>query len=438
MPEPKQQLFRTKALERANSPDNLDQIIEIVTPRDWLPLAVLGVLLLFGLIWSVKGEIPTTVTGRGILTHPRGVVDVQTLGAGKIASLALKSGAVVRAGETIGHLDQFDLRKRLDEDEAQLAKLRQQDTQKATIQTERTRLQQEETRLSNSFIESQTANLNRVLSDALAMEPILKKHVTAMHALRDRGLVAALAPELIAAEQADVDNTAKMTDAKAKLRELDLQRAQSQASETGLVNDTLDAETARRNQMQELTSRIAVNRVALDQNSDIIATRTGRVLEVLTVQGQIVSTGARIATIQADGTDDELQSVSYFAVGDGKRIHVNDRVQVTPDTAERQRFGGITGRVISVSTFPVTADGARPILGSSEVVQSLLAGGPRVEVIAVLDRDPNTFSRFHWSSSGGPALAITPGLTGSMRVTVESRAPITYVLPFLKDITGAY
>ena len=55
MAEAKKPLFRTKALERANSPDNLDQIIEIVSPRDWLPLTVLGVLLIFALIWGIKG-----------------------------------------------------------------------------------------------------------------------------------------------------------------------------------------------------------------------------------------------------------------------------------------------------------------------------------------------------------------------------------------------
>ena len=438
MAEPKKQLFRTKALEKANSPDNLDQMIEIVSPKDWLPLAVLGVLLIFALIWGIKGQIPTTVSGRGILTHPRGVADVQTLGAGKIESLSIKSGAVVHAGDVVGKLDQFDLRRRVAEDQTLLGELQRQDKAKTTVQAERTRLQQEQTKLSSSFIESQTASLKRVLSDAQAMAPILRKNVDAQHALRDKGLIAPLSKDLIDAEQAEVDNTAKITDATAKLKELELQTAQSQASETGLSNDTLESETARKNQIQELTSRIAVNQVALDRNSDILATRSGRVLEVLAIEGQIVPVGARIATIQADGGEDELQSVSYFAVGDGKKIHVNDRVQVTPDTAERQRFGGITGRVVSVSALPVTAEGARAILGSSEIVQSLLAGEPRVEVIAALDRDPNTFSHFRWSSSGGPAMPITPGLTSSMRVTVESRAPITYVLPFLKEITGVY
>jgi len=437
MPEAKKPLFRTKALERANSPDNLDQIIDIVSPKDWLPLTVLGVLLIFALIWGVRGQIPTTVTGRGILTVPRGVSDVQSLGSGKIESLMVKSGDTVKAGAVVAKLDQFDLRRRVSEDQALLAELQRQDKAKSTVQAERTRLQKEQTKLSSSFVQSQTASLKRTLDDAKAMEPILKKNVAAMHALRDKGLIAPLSIELINAEQADVDNTAKISDATAKLKELELLSAQSQASETGLSNDTLESETTRKNQIQELTSRIALNQLALERNSDILATRSGRVLEVLVKDGEIIPTGARIATIQADSTDD-LQSVSYFSVGDGKKIHPGDKVQVTPDTAERQRFGGITGVVTAVSSLPVTAEGSRALLGSNEVVQALLQGGARIEVVIALDRDPSTPSHFKWSSSRGPDTPITPGLTNSTRVTVESRRPISYVLPFLKEITGVY
>ena len=132
------------------------------------------------------------------------------------------------------------------------------------------------------------------------------------------------------------------------------------------------------------------------------------------------ATGARIATIQADGPE-ELQSVSYFAVGDGKKIHPGDRVQVTPDMAERQRFGGITGVVTAVSALPVTAEGSRALLGSNEVVQALLEGGAKIEVVIALDRDASTPTRYKWSSSRGPDTPITSGLTNSTRVTVESR-----------------
>jgi hypothetical protein len=62
-----QKLFRRKALEKLASPEQLDQLMAITTPRSWLALFGLGGLLLAAVLWSVFGTIPTTVTGDGIL-----------------------------------------------------------------------------------------------------------------------------------------------------------------------------------------------------------------------------------------------------------------------------------------------------------------------------------------------------------------------------------
>ena len=89
-----------------------------------------------------------------------------------------------------------------------------------------------------------------------------------------------------------------------------------------------------------------------------------------------------------------------------------------------------------MSALPVTAEGVRATVGSAELARALLADQSRVEIIAVLDTDPSNASGYHWSSSSGPPVPITAGLTGDMRVVVEERAPITYVLPFLRELTG--
>ena len=48
-------IFRKEALERLSSPEQLDQLMKIVTPRSWLPLVTLGGLLGMGLLWSFFG-----------------------------------------------------------------------------------------------------------------------------------------------------------------------------------------------------------------------------------------------------------------------------------------------------------------------------------------------------------------------------------------------
>jgi hypothetical protein len=62
-------IFRKESLERLSSPEQLDQLIQIVTPRSWIPLASLAVLVGVASLWSVLGRIPITANGKGILVR---------------------------------------------------------------------------------------------------------------------------------------------------------------------------------------------------------------------------------------------------------------------------------------------------------------------------------------------------------------------------------
>ena len=65
----KSSLFRPEALERLSSPEQLDQLMQIVTLRSWLPLATLGGLLLCAVAWGVFGRIPVTTSGQGVIVQ---------------------------------------------------------------------------------------------------------------------------------------------------------------------------------------------------------------------------------------------------------------------------------------------------------------------------------------------------------------------------------
>lgn len=60
-------IFRQESLERLSSPEQLDQLMQIVTPKSWLPLATLGSLIVIAVLWSVVGRIPITATASGVL-----------------------------------------------------------------------------------------------------------------------------------------------------------------------------------------------------------------------------------------------------------------------------------------------------------------------------------------------------------------------------------
>ncbi|MBW4660009.1 MAG: hypothetical protein KME15_15145 [Drouetiella hepatica Uher 2000/2452] len=64
-------LFRKEALEQVSSPEQLDQLMQVVNLRDWLPLASIGFLVTLALLWSVIGRIPIFVESKGLLIKNR-------------------------------------------------------------------------------------------------------------------------------------------------------------------------------------------------------------------------------------------------------------------------------------------------------------------------------------------------------------------------------
>jgi HlyD family secretion protein len=150
-----------------------------------------------------------------------------------------------------------------------------------------------------------------------------------------------------------------------------------------------------------------------------------------------VQSGQRLGSLAVAEGESALVAMTYFPVEAGKKIAPGMTVQIAPDPVERQRFGSILGTVTAVSSFLVTKEGIASRIGNTEVVNALVAQGrPAIEVMASLEPDGTTFSGYKWSSSQGPALRMTPGTTTTGRVVVEQRAPLTYLLPFWRDISG--
>jgi hypothetical protein len=84
-------IFRQEALERLSSPEQLDQLMQLVSPKSWLSLVTLGSLLGLALLWSVVARIPVTTTGRGILVYSENsthdLIGVATFSAGELSQI---------------------------------------------------------------------------------------------------------------------------------------------------------------------------------------------------------------------------------------------------------------------------------------------------------------------------------------------------------------
>lgn len=100
----KRTIFRRAAIERLASPEQLDQLVRITTPKGWLALVALSVLLVAVLVWAFVGTISEKVYGHGILLRAGGVVDVEARVSGVLSGIYVDIGQEVQKGQIVARI----------------------------------------------------------------------------------------------------------------------------------------------------------------------------------------------------------------------------------------------------------------------------------------------------------------------------------------------
>ncbi|MBF2063080.1 MAG: NHLP bacteriocin system secretion protein [Calothrix sp. C42_A2020_038] len=472
----KNNLFRQKALDKVASPEQLDQLIKVTSPKRWFSLFALGALVIGAGTWSVLGEIPVVITGRGVLVYPSKVVTVQASNPGRILDLKLQVGDTVKRGQVVATLDQSELRKQLQLSHQKLTQLRIQDQTANTVQIQRyaveeTAIAQQRQTLQQSLqtvqsltpvlrekglevLKRERANLRERLAIMRGLQPTLKQRWGERQKLFQQGAV----PKdmALSAQQEYLNAKAQINEAESQLNQIDVKEADAQRQYLQNLNQVNEIQTQlkalnsrqaaqkeqdfitatnRKKEIQETERLIAQLELQLQKSSQIISDYTGTVLEVTAKPGQQLEPGVGIGTISAQESSAKLVNIVFLPVSENKKIKTGTPLQITPSTVKREEFGGIEAKVTKVSEFPVTQQGVASIIGNPDILPGVLDRGPQIAVYT----EPllaSTPSGYKWSSSSGPQSKITPGTTTTVRITVEKKKPIEFVLPILKSWTG--
>ena len=475
-------IFRKKSLERLSSPDRLDQLMRVVAPQNWLPLATLGSLILAGTAWSIFGRIPVTVEGRGVVIYPSKVVPLQSKSSGQIVELNLQVGDRVKKGDIIATVDQSNLDKQLRLAQSKLSQLQGQDSDANSLQS--TRSKQEKTAIAEqrltlqqrlkilndltpllrdkglTSIRSERVTLETRLQKLQELAPTYEQRLATRQMLFEEGAISD--DNLLQARQEYVENTTTINDAESQLSQLDVQEAEALQKYLSNLNETKDIQaqiqeldskqatfnqeefsnsTTRIKEIQDTKREIDKLKQQIGSDGKIVSQHTGRILEIAVNPGEVVDAGMRIANIDVENASDRLVGITYFPIEDGKKIQSEMKIQITPNIVKRERFGGIVGDVTKVSSFPITKQAAAKVVGNPGIIAGLTSSSEEeglIQVSANLQSDDATFSSYKWSSSSGPDVKISPGTTTTVRVKLGERKPISYVIPILRSVSGIY
>ncbi|WP_445900279.1 NHLP bacteriocin system secretion protein [Desulfitobacterium sp. THU1] len=111
----RQGLFRDVSLTRLSSPEQLDQRIQVTSPKAWLALLAIGLILISGVAWGLLGSIPTKIQGQGILLNNGGVFSLQHHVSGRISDIRVKVGQEIRQGDVVARIEQPELISQINE-----------------------------------------------------------------------------------------------------------------------------------------------------------------------------------------------------------------------------------------------------------------------------------------------------------------------------------
>jgi HlyD family secretion protein len=411
-------LFRKEALEKLQSPEQLDQLLRVVSPNRWPALLMVWALMAAVILWGIFGQVATKVDGSGIFIYPGGVPEVVADGTGRVQRIDIKPGDTIRSGDTVAHLVNPELEKRLLEAKAEVAEIRaERDAKVKLIETET------EDKLRS--LEAQRHNLNKKKALIQDRHKWLTDRVDAYEKLSRDGAVARqqvydvrwqldqTVIELDKTQQHFTDLTAEV----AKARE---------SKQARILQEQFKLESAERKKaiLQEQTR----------QASEIVSTIRGRVISILTDKGKVVHQGDPIAAVQP--VSSSLSFQLYVSALKGKKVDPGMKAQITPSTVKRDEYGYMLGNVIEVSQYPVSSQAMMSVLNDDELVKSLTSTGPVISVRIEPVPDPSTASGFKWSSQKGATVTVNSGTLGSADVVVREQPPITLVVPALKKLFG--
>lgn len=416
-----QSVFRKVSLDRLASPEQLDQLMQVTTPRGWVALLALSILLLTAIVWGCVGRIPETVMGQGILVKSGGVLQVVPSAGGRVTDIAVSVGDLVSAGQIVARVAQPELTDQLNKALAKLADLREE--RQSSLAFGRRDLA-----LQTTALEQQRAAAEQSVAAAEESRRWLGQKIIEQERLAKQGLITK--QTLLATREQYNAAVQRASSGRSEL-------AQIRVRTLALVNEHDGEKEDARLRLEDAEHEVARLERELAERSEVRTPYTGRVLELMTEQGDIVTGGEPILTLDLTGRSvKKLMAVLYVPSIEGKRIRAGMPVRIAPSTVKQEEYGMMLGRVTYVSDFPATSQGMALVLKNDQLVSVLSGNGAPYEVHADLMVAPETASKYKWSSSDGPPLTIQSGTLATASIEVRAERPIGMVIPLFRKYTG--
>jgi HlyD family secretion protein len=409
-------IFRQSALDRLSSPEQLDQMMQVTTPKSWLALGACCVLVLTALAWGIFGKIHEKVHGRGILIKQSGVFLITARSEAIVREIRVVPGKEVKNGQLLLKLEMPEV----------LVKMTQEQDAQSNLVWEIQKLQQFQTAESNNEAvdrNNQRETYELIKSNFQEQINTLTNRLALLNATNLAGIIST--PMLIGISNDFFTAEGEKGKTAVQLGQLKLSEIQSAERRRLQLSEK---------EFQWLTGKFELEYLSNTYrlNTEVRSQIEGEVLEITVKSNQLVHPNDPIISLQA--TEEKLHAVLFLPPADGKRVEKSNLVTLEPVTVKKELYGFMSGTVEDVSSFPVTPHLLQRDLENPALVSEFSQGGAPIRILVDLDLvDTNDPSSFKWSSNHRPKTKITSGTLCEGSITLKTNRPISFILPRLRE-----
>lgn len=415
--------LRKSALEKLSTPEKLDQLIQVTSPKAWIALLVVLVALGTGIGWAVFGRVSTKLNVTGVVLGGE-VHEVVATSQGQLTKLHVSISDKVEKGAIIATVQQPELLQKIEDAKAILAEQKLEMNKLVSYGSKGTMLEGELMSQNRVSIQGEVEAEKKKL---IFLNSQLESEAT----LLEKGLIV----------KAQAASTKQQIDAsKNTIERLKGQMAEVSSRQHDAGFGIQQKVAIQKQRIAEAERNLQFLNERYDTQSNIKSAYSGEVVEVLADAGSMVGPGTPLFKLKNQGGEKSatLKGVLYIPSQDGKKIKRNMEAFVVPSTVQPQEYGFMKGKVTYVSDFPITQQGMMISVKNDQLAKGLLAMGPLFEVHVEFEKDSESYSGFKWTSAKGPDISIKEGTSCMGQITIKQENPITIVVPAFKKFFNLY
>ena len=402
------QLFRKGALDKLQSPERLNDMVQITTKKGWFALAGISGIIVIGVIWCFLGRIPEVVSGDGMLLQHDGITEVISNGTGILSKMYAQEGDTVKEGDVLATLINPEM-------EMQISNAKNNISESKQFYNDLSNFNEKDISMRPDLMNKKEALQKNTIKSNEQLLQFYKDKINSQEELLKEGLIT------------------KETILSTRSHYFEMQQQQEVLKNEMLsIGLTLFQNiNEKENEMKNMKQKINEAEHNLQQlqglygmMNTIYSTTSGNVIELLANSGNMVSAGTTLMRIEQPQEKETLECNIYVRSTEGKRIVSGMKVKISPSTVEVEEYGYITGTVTYVSQYPASFKGMVRILGNEDIAHAFITKGtPPISVRIAPDMNKDTYSGFNWTSGKGPRTKIKTGTICKAKIEVDSKRP---------------